>query len=85
MSLNSALYSTTTSFDDCLHHLLVSYLFLIMASSSKQKFSEPEAQKMADDWEARIRRLVNDDDQEAFKNDQPVLYEKLVSPSFNFN
>ena len=40
---------------------------------------------MADDWEARIRRLVNDDDQEAFKNDQRVLYEKLVSPSFNFN
>ena len=63
----------------------MSYLFLIMASSSKQKFSEPEAQKMADDWEARIRRLVNDDDQEAFKNDQRVLYEKLVSPSFNFN
>ena len=56
-----------------------------MTSSSKQKLSERDAQRMADDWEALIRRLVNNDDQEAFKNDQCVLYEKLVSPSFNFN
>ena len=56
-----------------------------MASSSKQKFSEPDAKKMADEWETRIRRLVNHDDEEAFKSDQRVLYEKLVSPSFNFN
>ncbi len=50
-----------------------------MASSSKPTVSQVEANSLADDWEARVRRFIDNDDEAGFLKDQPVLFKKLVS------
>ena len=50
-----------------------------MASSSKLTVSQVEANSLADEWEARVRCFIDDDDKAGFLKDQPVLFKNLVS------
>ena len=53
-----------------------------MASTSKTpkpQVSEEAAHKMADEWEAEVTRLIAEQNDEAWNNAQPALYDALVS------
>ena len=50
-----------------------------MASSSKPTVSQVDANSLADEWEARVRRFIDNDDKAGFLEDQLVLFKNLVS------
>jgi hypothetical protein len=58
-----------------------------MASSSKTKarFTEEEANRLADAWEARVLDFVRRNDEEGFNKAQTELYSALVSLSTRYH
>ena len=58
-----------------------------MASSStttNPNITQQAAKKLADVWEARIRRLIANDDAATFLKSQKELYTDLVSSKYSF-
>ena len=59
-----------------------------MASTSNtphSEFSQADASKMADRWEAQLTRLIKDGDRVAWDAAQPQLYKDLVSSKYYYS